>query len=127
MTRAGASERGQATVELALCLPLVALLLGVVVEVGLVVGDEARLWQAAREAARVSAVDGSVGRVEAAARSVGLEPLAVEVEPEPRYRVAGRATSVTVRYRPVARVPLLGRLVPRRALTAEVTMRIEQP
>lgn len=122
-----ASERGQATVELALCLPLVALLLGLVVEVGFIVGDQARLWQAAREAARVSAVDASPARVEAAARAVGFDRLTVEIDPEESFRVSGRRTTVTLRYEPASRVPLLGRLVPRRSLRADATMRIEQP
>lgn len=120
-------ERGQATVELALCLPLVALLLGLVVEIGSIVADQARLWHAAREAARVSAVDASVERVEAAAHAGGLDSVEVEIEPDERFRVMGQPTTVTLRYEPQARVPILGRLVPRRALNADATMRIEQP
>ncbi len=53
------AERGQATVELALVLPLVALLLLAMVQVGLVVRDQVLLTHAAREAAREAAVDPS--------------------------------------------------------------------
>lgn len=127
MNPARAGERGQATVELALCLPLVATLLALVVEIGCVIADHARLWQAAREAARVSAVDTSAERVAAAARAVGPGPLDLEIEPEERYRVRGEATNVRISFQPRARVPLFGPLLARRTFVAEATMRIEQP
>jgi Flp pilus assembly protein TadG len=50
-------ERGQATVELALILPVVALILAALVQTGMVVVDHVRLWHAAREAARAAVVD----------------------------------------------------------------------
>ena len=50
-------ERGQATVEAALVLPLVALLLLAVVQIGLLVRTELLVTHAAREAVRAAAVD----------------------------------------------------------------------
>lgn len=120
-------QQGQATVELALCLPLVAALLALVVEVGGVVADNGRLWHAAREAARVSAVEGSTAKVMAAARAVGPGRLQVEITPEERYRIAGGSTTVRLRHEPRGRIPLVGRLVPGRVLEVEATMRIEDP
>ena len=50
-------EGGQATVEVALLLPLLATMLLAVVQVGLVVRDQVLVTHAAREAARAAAVD----------------------------------------------------------------------
>ena len=121
------AEHGQATVELALCLPIVALVLAAVVQVGLLVGDQARLWHAAREAARAAAVDADPRSAAHAARRVGLDDVEVSVRPEPVSRVQGRPVTVTLEYAPRERVPLLGRLLRRIELHATATMRIEQP
>lgn len=121
-------ERGQATVELALCLPLVALLLGCVVAVGRVVADHARLWHAAREAARVAAVDADLAeiRMAAAARS-GLQGIRIEVSPPEHERVAGEPATVTATYSPRVSVPLIGMLFARTELQATAAMAIEVP
>ena len=55
-TRSSRGERGQATVELALCLPMLCLLLLGVVQVAVVVRDHLAVQVAAREAARAAAV-----------------------------------------------------------------------
>ena len=121
------AERGQTTVELALCLPLIALVLGAVVQTGLVVSDQGRLWHAAREAARVAAVDDDPRAIEAAAAAGGLEPLDVRTEPRSIYRRQGDPVTVSVSYHPRSRVPLIGTLFERLELSARATMRIEQP
>ncbi|MDQ3941103.1 MAG: pilus assembly protein [Actinomycetota bacterium] len=120
-------ERGQTTVEFALCLPFVALLLGAVVQVGLVVADHGRLWHAAREAARVATVDPDLGAIESAARNAGLSPVHVEVEPDALHRRQGDPVTVDLTYRPHGRVPLIGEMFQRLELRAVATMRIEQP
>ena len=51
-------ERGQAALEFALCLPILALLLLALVQVGLVVCDQVAVVHAAREGARAAAVTG---------------------------------------------------------------------
>ena len=119
-------ERGQTTVELALCLPILALALACLVEIGLLVGDQVRLWHAAREGARIAVVDPSMSHVRAAAESSGLRPLEVAVSPGPQERGPGEPLTVSVSYRARTRVPLLGALFERR-LHAAATMRIEQP
>lgn len=123
----GREERGQATLELALALPVLALLLAAVVEVGLVVSDQARVWHAVREAVRTAAVDPDVADVRAAAERPGLRPLQVEVSPEPHLRRQGDPVTVAVRYLPTARVALFGALLDRIELSATGAMRIEQP
>lgn len=121
------SQGGQATVELALCLPLLALLAGALVEVGCLAVDHVRVWHAAREAARVAVVDPDPSAaVEAAGRS-GLEDLQIEIEPEPGARVQGDPLTVTVSYVPRAAVPVIGALFRGIVMRAGATMRIEQP
>lgn len=120
-------ERGQATVELALSLPALALLLGFVVEVSLISSDQVRLWHAAREAARVAVVDADRNAIVAAAARSGLQGLEVTVSPEPAYRVQGRPISVSLAYRPPGRLPLIGEIFSRLELKARAAMRIEEP
>jgi hypothetical protein len=120
-------QAGQATVELALCLPFVALLLAALVEVGMLAGERARLWHAAREAARVAVVDPDPAAARAAAERTGLEPLSMSVDPTPAYRVQGRPLTVSLIYHPDSPVPLLGAVLRQASLRADATMRIEQP
>lgn len=120
-------EGGQATLELALGLPLLALLLAGLVEVGLLVSDQTRIWHAAREGARVAVVDPDTADAVAAAERAGLTPLEVEVSPAPELRRQGDPLTVALRYAPQARVPLFGVLLDRVELKAQATMRIEQP
>ncbi|HVF52155.1 MAG TPA: TadE family protein [Actinomycetota bacterium] len=119
-------DRGQATLELALCLPLVALILAAVVESGLVVSDQVRLWHSAREAARVAAVDPNPEAIEDAAEASGLKPLDIQTSPQAAERRQGGAVTVALEYEPRGRVPLIGRLISV-PLTASSTMRIEVP
>ncbi|MDQ3646809.1 MAG: pilus assembly protein [Actinomycetota bacterium] len=120
-------ERGQATVELALSLPLVAMLLGALVEVGLVATDQTRLWHAAHEAARVAIVEPDERFALAAAQRGGLVPLEMEIDPDTHARRAGRPLTVSLTYRTRSRIPILGSLLPSVELQANATMRIERP
>ena len=57
IARGSREEEGQATVELALLLPVVVVLLLAVLQLGLVARDVVLVAHAAREASRVAAVD----------------------------------------------------------------------
>ncbi|MEA2460202.1 MAG: hypothetical protein QOH90_379, partial [Actinomycetota bacterium] len=120
-------QSGQATLELALGLPVVVVLIAVLVQVGIVVGDQIRVWHAAREAVRVAAVDSDENHVRRAAEAGGLSPLELEVDPETAYRVQGEPVTVNVSFSGSRRVPLLGNLIGPRTLVAEATMRLENP
>jgi TadE-like protein len=120
-------HRGQATVELALCLPIVALLLGAVIEVGMLAGDQARLWHAAREAAREAVVNPDATDVRTAAERSGLKGLVISITPDPAHRVQGEPLTVRLAYRPAGTIPLVGALFERVELHAVATMRIERP
>jgi Flp pilus assembly protein TadG len=123
----GERESGQATIELALLLPVLIFLALVLVQIGLLASDNVRLWHAAREAARVGSVDDDPAAISDAADHAGLSPISVRVEPLPQDRVQGEPLTVHVTYRPGTRIPVLGRLIGRTELSATATMRIEQP
>jgi hypothetical protein len=120
-------QRGQATVELALCLPMVVLLIGLFVQVAVVVSDQTRLWQAAREAARAAVVDPDPRQISTAAERSGLSPVSVAVSPQPAYRAQGAPLSVNLAFRPRAVFPMFDPILSGVELHANATMRIEQP
>ena len=114
--------RGQATVELALVLPLLAALLLFGVQVGLIIRDEIMVINAARAGARAAAVSVAPGEARAAAeRSGQLDPSRLEV----RARRSGEFVTVSVRYLSVTAVPLIGPMLGDIALEESTTMRIE--
>ena len=119
------SERGQSTVEVALVLPFVVLLLFLVVQVGLIVHDQTLVTYAAREAARAA----SVSNVPSAPRRAaiaggGLDPGRVRVEVHGRGAI-GSYLEVSITYVAVTDLVLIGPLLPDLALHAEATMRVE--
>lgn len=117
-----ARQRGQATVELALTLPFIALALLLVVQVLLIAEGQLAVQHAAREAARVAAVDPDPAAATAAA-TTGPIPAAgtrVAVEPPRDGRVR-----VTVTHRLPTDVPLVGPLLPDIDLRADATFRVE--
>lgn len=124
---AGTRERGQSTVELALLLPVLVLLLLTVLQVGLVARDIVLVTHAAREAARAAAVDPAPGAARSAAlRSSGLRPDDLTVAVRGRTGPSGRVT-VILNYHPTRAVPLVGEWVAKRTITATATMRVEPP
>jgi hypothetical protein len=126
VTRPHPAPPGQATVELALVLPLVALLLLAIVQVALVARDQNLVAHAAREAARAAAVDGDPdAAVRAAERAGPLDPDRLRVEVRGRGGVGSRV-EVTVRYTTPVRLPLVGRAVGDVGLSASATMRVER-
>ncbi len=115
---------GQATVESALLLPFVALLLLAVVQVGLVVRSRVLVTHAAREGARAAAVGGSDSDVRRAVEVAGDLPihrLDVTVS-----RSDGVAT-VTVTFSDPTDVPLVGSMVGDAEMQAVARMRLEAP
>jgi len=115
---------GQASVELALCLPIVAILLLLVVQAGLVVADQVAVVQAAREAVRRASVDPDPEGPRRAALGGRLVADRTEVTVE---RLAGTPplVRVTVRHRSGTDVPLVGRLIPDLELDSTATMAVE--
>jgi Flp pilus assembly protein TadG len=121
-TRRNGRDHGQATVELALALPLICLLLSAIVQVAAVGRDQLAVQLAAREAARAAAASADPAAGTAAAqRAVALRPLSVSMSEHD-----GTVTAV-VSYTDPTDVPLVGALLPDVALSATVTMALEPP
>jgi Flp pilus assembly protein TadG len=116
-------NRGQATVELALCLPLLCLLLLGVLQVGVVVRDQLAVQLAAREAARAASVaaDPIAAGTAAALAAAALRPLSVTIV------VTGSDVTASVSYRSITDIGLIGPLVADITVTASATMQLEPP
>jgi Flp pilus assembly protein TadG len=127
MPRSGHRAAGSATVEFALVLPLVLVVVLALVQVGLLVRDRLLVEAAARAAARAAAVQDDPAAISAAALAAapGLDPAQASVE---MMRVGERGSPVTVRfaYAESFRVPLVGWLLGAGVtLTAEAAARQE--
>lgn len=121
----GRGASGQAAVELALTLPLLALLALALVQVGLVVRDQVALTHAAREAVREGVVtaDPEAPR-RAALAATRLDPDRLEVRSGTRGRPGSRLR-VTLRYASPTDVPLIGPLLGDVHLSSTAAMRVE--
>src|SRR6476660_6974227 len=114
-------QRGQATVALALVLPLVVFGLLAILQVGLVVRDQVAVIHAAREAARAASVDRDPdGAVRAARRVLARAEVHVGARP-----AVGAPITVDVTYHDHTDLPLVGALFPDPDLHARAVMRVE--
>lgn len=120
--RSGREDRGQATVELALVLPFVCLLLLALVQVGLVVHAHLLVVHAAREGARAAAVDPHPLAAQVAV--VAGTPLDRD-DVTVKSRSGDDEVTVGVEYRYRTDLPLVGALFGDVDLSAEATMRKE--
>ncbi len=127
MSRLRRGEGGQATIELALCLPILAVLGALLVEAGGLATDHVRVWHAAREAARIAVVEPNAAEARAAAERTGLDGIEMTIDPGIDARIRGEPLTVTVAYSPAGRIPLIGGLLDGIVMTGSATMRIERP
>ncbi len=116
------SDRGQATVELALALPVIAILGLLLVEGALVARDQLAVVHAAREAVRAASVDPDPAAAAEAARLV-LPGAVVHMGHRPP---PGRPVTVTVFSTSPTDLPLVGPLLPDPRLSARAVMRVER-
>lgn len=122
----GRPDRGQATVELALVLPLVVLLLLMLIQGGLLVRDQILATHAAREAARAAAVDVDPAAGRRAAQAAGpLDPSRLRVRVVHRGGPGSRLL-VHVAYDSPTHLPLVGRFLGDVRLRASASMRVER-
>jgi Flp pilus assembly protein TadG len=120
-------DRGQASVELALLLPLLVILLLVILQIGLLGRDLVLVTHASREAARAAATDPDPGAAAVAARAAGgLDPARMTVTVTGRG-VPGSHVRVTVTYRAGTEVPLIGGFLGDHTLRSTTSMRVEGP
>jgi Flp pilus assembly protein TadG len=116
------SDRGQATVELALATPILCLLLLGVVQVAVVVRDQLLASEAARVGARAAAVSADTtsaghGAAQRVLQGVGDASVAV----------VGDAVTVHVSIVNDTDIPLIGALLPDVTIDASATMLLEPP
>lgn len=116
-------DRGQATVELALALPLVVMLALGVVQLVVVARDQLAVELAARDAARAASVaaDPATAARAAAAGAVRLDELDVTVSDD------GDVVTVVVTHRTSTDVPLVGLFVADVEVSARVSMLRDPP
>lgn len=119
-------DKGQGTAELALALPVVAVLMLAIGQIGLVARDQVLLWHAAREGARAAAVEPSatVARRAATDSTPGLRAARLSVSLT-GGTASGDTVTATITYRSATDVPLVGALVDDVTMTAAVSMRVE--
>lgn len=116
------TESGQATVELALILPIILLLGGALFQFGLIVVNQLAVWDAARSAARAAAVSTDPQVAELAANnSVSIRPLKVTIT------TFDDVVSAHVEYVEQTSLPFIGLLFPAVTLEASVAMLNESP
>jgi hypothetical protein len=121
-------DGGQASVELALLLPVVLVLLLAVLQVGLLARDVVLVTHAAREGARAAATDPDPAVARAAAlASSGLDPSRLTVTTVVTGDDTARRVRVEVVYRAPTAVPLVGTLLADRTIRTSATMRVEVP
>lgn len=128
-------DRGQAVVEMALILPIVVLLVFGALDVGRLFNAQIVVTQAAREGARVAAVECTLNattcandvntRVNGSLSGLNVADSNVTVSSGPY--VAGAAVTVQVQYTISLVTPVLSRLIPGSpfTLTGATTMRLE--
>lgn len=110
-------DAGQATVEFALALPIVLIVMLGLTQVGVAIRNELAVELAAREGARAAAVSAApAGAASGAAQRVVDLPIAVTTS------VTGERVSVTVSYVDPTDVPIIGRLLGPSTHTATATM-----
>ncbi len=115
--------RGQATVELALLLPFIALLVAATIQVGAVGRDAVRVGHAPRAASRAASIgesDGEIRRVALASSGLSAGRLTITTAR------AADAVAVTVVYRSPTDVALIGGLVGDVELREQLVLALER-
>jgi len=121
-------EQGQATVEMALVLPVLLLLLTGIIQFGIIFNAYITVAHASREGARVAAVGGSDSEITTTvlqrAENLANEQLAVQITPFARTR--GTPVTVQVDYSIPVEIPLIADLLPNPfVISAQTVMRTE--
>ena len=114
-------DSGQATVELALLMPLIIVLLLIILNVGLVVRDQLAVWHAASAGARAASLSPDSPDVvqQAVEDEVGLRPLHLHIVRDDQL------ITVEVQYLRTIDLWLIKHIVPPLTLTASVTMHVQ--
>ena len=114
-------DSGQATVELALVMPLIIGLLLIILNVGLVVRDQLAVWHAASAGARAASISPDFPDVvqQAVEDEVGLRPLHLQIVRDEQL------ITVEVQYPRTINLWLIKYIIPPLTLSASVTMHVQ--
>jgi Flp pilus assembly protein TadG len=117
------NDAGQATVEVALAVPLLVIVMLFGVQIALVIRDQIATIAAAREAARAVVVaDGKTGVADTAvSRTASLDPSRRSVN----VSINGGLVTATVTYRSPTDLPLVGIFIPDITVRSAATMALE--
>ena len=120
-TRQSDPDSGQATVELALVMPLIIGLLFIILTVGLVVRDQLAVWHAASAGARAASISPDSPDVvqQAVEDEVGLRPLHLRIVRDDDL------ITVEAQYPRTINLWLIKHIVPPLTLSASVTMHVQ--
>ncbi|MBT4985732.1 MAG: pilus assembly protein [Ilumatobacter sp.] len=119
-SRTGSSQAGQATVEFALALPIVLIVLLGMTQVGVAIRNELAVELAAREGARAASVSASPQSAASAAAAAAVDlPIAVRTD------VTATTVTVTVTYVDPTDVPIIGQFIGPSTHQATATMALE--
>ena len=114
-------DSGQATVELALVMPLIISLLIIILNAGLVVRDQLAVWHAASAGARAASISPDSPDVvqQAVEAEVQLRPLQLHIVRD------GDLVTVEAKYPRTFGLWLIGGIAPPLTLSATVTMHVQ--
>ncbi len=119
-SRTGSSQAGQATVEFALALPIVLIVILGMTQVGVAIRNELAVELAAREGARAASVSASPQSAASAAAAAAVDlPIAVRTD------VTATTVTVTVTYVDPTDVPIIGQFIGPSTHQATATMALE--
>ncbi|MGO4886404.1 TadE/TadG family type IV pilus assembly protein [Anaerobacillus sp. MEB173] len=124
------SQKGQATVELALSLTILLFLLFGIIDFGRIFHSYLTLEHAGREAARVASVGGTDAqiheRISAAAPTLTSSAMNVSISPSKGSRSRGTYVTVHLSYPVTFSIPLFKEILPETVvLQSKTVMRIE--
>jgi Flp pilus assembly protein TadG len=114
------SQTGQATVEFALALPIVLIVILGMTQVGVAIRNELAVELAAREGARAASVSASPQSAASAAATAAVD-LRIAVS----TRVTATSVTVTVTYVDPTDVPIIGQFIGPSTHQAAATMALE--
>ncbi len=123
-------RQGQATVELALIIPVLLLLVLGIFELGRLLNALMTLQHAVREGARLGTLGATDGEITATiqARAVSLDPsrLAVQITPGEIGRIPGTIVTVGATYEFTLMIPMIGTFLRSPfPISSSLSMRIE--
>ncbi len=116
------SEAGQSTVEFALIIPVIAIFLMLILQVGVVVKQKILVTNSSREAARILSVENDFGKATMKAKETvnGAEVIIS------RPANQGEYLTVTIKDVVKSKMPILGVIFPDISVTSKTTMRVEK-